>query len=232
MTTSQQHTGIDDAVRLLQRAQAAVNGGEPLEMLKALTASGYLDGLRRRLQKQWDALPSSEVDECIAQAVDAACAAVFQGRRIGTLGAWLWKASRNIADTKWRTDYSRRQDFDTAALPARPDPSETVREAAERRALEEARRKEAIRVARKLLPRTGHGQVVTVMEVLIDAAENRLPDLPASAIAEHVGISENAARTLVSRGLKRLRRLAEQEGVGVPTDLPETDTHDDGKVRR
>ncbi len=231
MTTSQQDAGIDDAVRLLQRAQAAVNGGEPLEMLEALTASGYLDGLRRRLQKQWDALPSSEVDECIAQAVDAACAAVFRGRRIGMLGAWLWKAARNIADDKWRSDYSRRQDFDTAALPARPA-SETVRETAERRALEDARRKEAIRVARELLPRTGHGQVVAVMEVLIDAADNELPDLPTSAIAEHVGISENAARTLVSRGLKRLRRLAEQEGVGLPMDFPDTDTDGDGRVRR
>lgn len=232
MATSEQHAGIDDAGRLLQRAQAAVNGGEPLEMLEALTASGYLDGLKRRLQKRWDALPPPEVDECIAQAVDAACDAVFQGRRIGMLGAWLWKAARNIADDKWRTDYSRRQDFDTAAVPARPDPSETVREAAERRALEEARRKEAIRVARELLPRIGHGQVVTVMEVLIDAAENGLPDLPASAIAEHVGISENAARTLVSRGLKRLRRLAEQEGASLTIDLPETDTDGDGKVQR
>lgn len=232
MTTSRQHAGLDDAARLMQRAQTAVNRGDPLDMLEALTTSGYLDGLRRRLQKQWETLPSTEVDECIAEAVDGACAAVFRGRRIGTLGAWLWKAARNIADDKWRSDYSRRQDFDTAALPTRPDPSETVREAAARRALEEARRKEAVRVARELLPRIGHGQVVAVMEVLIDAAENELPDLPPSAIAEHVGISENAARTLVSRGLKRLRRLAEQEGVGLPMDLPDTDTDGDGKVQR
>ena len=104
-------------------------------------------------------------------------------------------------------------------------------DAAERRDLAEAQRKEAIRIARGLLPRIGQGQVVAVMEVLIDAAENGLPDLPASSIAEQVGISKSAARTLVSRGLKRLRRLAEQEGVGMPMDLPDTDTDGDGRVQ-
>ena len=229
---NEKHAGIDDAAQLLERAQEAVNRGNTVKMLEALTASRYLDGLRRRLQKQWGTLPSSEVDECVAQAVDAACAAAFEGRRIGTLGAWLWKAARNIADDKWRLDYSRRQDFDTAAFPARIEAGETFREGAERRALEETRRKEAIRIARELLPRIGQGQVVAVMEILIDAAENGLPDLPASSIAEQVGISEHAARTLVSRGLKRLRRMAKQEGVVAPMDLPDTDTDDDGKVRR
>ena len=216
----------------MQRAQTAVNDGEPLKMLEALTASGYLDGLRRRLQKEWDALPSSEVDECIAKAVDSACAAVSRGRRISSLGAWLWKAARNIAYNTWRSDYSRRQDFDTIALSARPEPSETVREDAERRALEEARRKKAIRAARKLLPRIGHGQIVAVMEVLIDAVENELPDLPPSDIAEVVDISEDAARTLLSRGLKRLHRVAEEEGVEFPMDLPDTNMDGDTEVGR
>ena len=227
---NEQYAGIDDAARLLERAQEAANRGDPFKMLEALAASRYLDGLRRRLQKQWGALPWSEVDECIAQAVDAACAAVFEGRRIGILGAWLWKAARNIADDKWQSDYSRRHSADPASL-GRMEPSETFSEAEERRALGETRRREAIRIARELLPRIGQGQVVPVMEVLIDAAENGLPDLPASSIAEQVGISESAARTLVSRGLKRLRRLAGQEGVGAPINLPDTDTDDDGKVR-
>ena len=104
-------------------------------------------------------------------------------------------------------------------------PSETFEEVAEREALSEARRKEGIRVARELLPRLGQGQVVAVMAILIDAVENELPDLPPSSIAEQVGISEDAARTLVSRGLRRLGRLAEQEGVEVPMNLPDTDTH-------
>ena len=228
---SERHAGIDNAARLLGQAQEAVNRGDPVNMLDALAASHYLDGLTRRLQKQWgNSLPAQEVDDCIAQAVDAACAAVFKGRQVRNLGAWLWKAATNIADDKWRSDYSHRLDLDTAALPGRLELGGTFREDAERRDLGEMRRIEAIRIARGLLPRIGQGQVVDVMEVLIDAAEDRLPDLPASYIAEQVGISESAARTLVSRGLTRLRRLAEEEGVGMPMDLPDTDTGHEGQV--
>lgn len=224
--TSDRHPRDAEAARLLlQRAQEAVNDGEALKMLEALTASGYLDGLRRRLQTRWDSLPPSEVDECVAQAVDAALAAVSQGRRISTLGAWLWKAAWNRADDRWRSDYSRRGDFDTALHQAQMAPSETLEEVAEQHALREARRREAIRIARELLPRMGRGQVVAVMEVLVDGVENEIFDLPPSFIAEQVGISEDAARTLVSRGLRRLRRLAEQEGVALPMTLPDTDTH-------
>ena len=133
------------------------------------------------------------------------------------------KVANNTANDKWKRDYSRRRKLDSAALESGGESLD----AAERRDLAEAHRKEAIRIARGLLPRIGQGQVVDVMEVLIDAAENGLPDLPASSIAEQVGISENAARTLVSRGLQRLRRLVEEEGIGVLTDLPETDTDDD-----
>lgn len=225
---SEQDTKIEKAAQLLERAQHAVNRGDLVGMLDALTASGYLDGLTRRLQQKWgSSLPSPEVDDCIAQAVDAACAAVSEGRSIRKLGAWLWKAATNTANDKWRSDYARRRDFGNATMSVGVEAVETISEREERRELEEDRRKEAIRIARELLPRIGEGQVLDVMELLIDAAENGLPDLPASSIAEALGISDNAARTLVPRGLKRLRRLAEQAGVETPTDLPETDTDHD-----
>ena len=215
-----------DLARLLERAQQAVNQGDPVEMLDALSASRYLDGLTRRLQSKWGrSLPSSEVDDCVAHAVDEACAAVFEGRSIPNLGAWLWKAATNTANDKWRWYYAHRDDFDDATMKVGEEAGETVREREEREKLDEVRRKEAIRIARELLPRIGGGQVLDVMELVIDTAENELPDLPASSIAEALGISGNAARTLVSRGLKRLRRLAEDEGVEMPTDLPETNTY-------
>ena len=91
------------------------------------------------------------------------------------------------------------------------------------------RRTEAIRIARELLPRIGDGQVRVVTELVIDAAEDRLPDLPASSIADALGIKENAVRALVSRGMKRLRRLAEQEGVEPSTDFPEMTTDERGE---
>ena len=104
---SEQDTKIEKAAQLWERAQHAVNRGDLVGMLDALTASGYLDGLTRRLQQKWgSSLPSPEVDDCIAQAVDAACAAVSEGRSIRKLGAWLWKAATNTANDKWRSDYA------------------------------------------------------------------------------------------------------------------------------
>lgn len=221
---------MNDAAKLLEKAQQAVNRGDVVEMLEALTASRYLDGLARRLQSKWGgSLPWSEVDECIAQTVDAACAAVTGGRPIRSFGAWLWKSANNIADDKWRSDHDRRAEFDEASVPGALETEETEPERERRQELEELRRKEAIRLARELLPRIGGGQILDVMELVIDAAEDRLPDLPASSIAEALGISKSAARTLVSRGMKRLRRLAEEEGVEAPTDLPETDTDAEGE---
>ena len=225
---------MSDAAKLLERAQQAVNQGDVVALLEALTASRYLDGLTRRLQKKWGgSLPSTEVDDCIAQSVDAACAAVSRSRSIRSLGAWLWKAADKIADDRWRFDYGRRVEFDEDAVPAALDTCETEREREERQEFEEMRRREAVRIARELLPGIGDGQVRDVMELVIDAAEDELPDMPASSIADALGISNSAARALVSRGMKRLRRLAEREGVEAPTGLPEIDTdaeeeeHDD-----
>ena len=228
-----QQTQMNDASNLLERAQEAVNRGDVVTMLHALIESRYLDGLTRRLQKKWSrSLPWAEVDDCIARAVDAACAAVPSGRLIRSLGAWLWKSADNFANDRWRFDYSRRAEFDDNTIPAAIYTDEPDGERGRRHQLEEMRRSAGIRIARELLPRIGDGQVRDVIELVIDAAEDRLPDLPASSIADALEISKNAARALVSRGLKRLRRLAEQEGVEAPTDLPETDTkekeYDDG----
>ena len=212
----------------LLAAQHAVNQGDVVELLRALAASGYLDGLTRRLQKRWSgSLPWTEVDDCIAQSVDAAYAAVTRGRAIRSLGAWLWKSADKIANDRWRIDYGRRVEFNDDTLPAAFDENETECDREKRQELEDMRRREGIRIARVLLPQIGSGQVRDVMELVIDAADDGLPDLPASSIAEALGISSNAARTLVSRGMNRLRRIAEQEGVEAPTDLPDTEAEEE-----
>ena len=219
-----QQTQMNEAAKLLERAQQAVNRRDVGTMLHALTASRYLDGLTRRLQKKWGrSLPWTEVDDCIARSVDAACMAVSRGRPIRSLGAWLWKSADKIANDRWRFDYSRRAEFDDDTVSAVTYTNESDGESDKRQQLDEMRRSEAIRIARELLPRIGDGQVRDVITLVIDAAEDRLPDLPASSIADALGISNNAARALVSRGMKRLRRVAEQEGVEAPTDLLQTD---------
>ena len=215
---------FNDATKLLARAQQAANQGDVAGMLSALVESRYLDGLVRRLQRKWrGSLPRTEVDDCIARSVDVACDAVHKNRSIPNLGAWLWKAADNSANDRWTSDHAHRTDRYEGSLDV-ADPRETVREREERRQRKELRLRRAVRIAHELLPRIGEGQVRDVMELLIAAAEDGLPDLPASAIADALGISTNAARTLVSRGLRRLKRLAEQEGVEMPTDLPETES--------
>lgn len=223
-----QQTEMNEAAELLNRAQQAVNRGDVVTMLDALFASRYLDGLTRRLQKRWGgSLPWTEIDDCIAWSVEAAYEAVSCGRPIRCLGAWLWKSADNLANDRWRFDYSLRAEIDEDTVPGSPYTSETDHEMVNRQELDEIRRSEAIRIARELLPRIGDGQIRDVMELVIDAAEDKLPDLPAASIADALGISKSAARALVSRGMKRLRRLAEQEGVEAPTDLPETDTEEE-----
>ena len=219
---------IDDATALLERAQEALSRGNVAEMLLALAESRFLDGLTRRLQEKWgDVLPRIEVDDCIAKAVDAACAAAFRGHVIESLGAWLWKSADNMAHDKWRLEYRPRVVSDVEEISVKVGAGETGRERREREDIEEMRRQEAIRTARRLLPRIGEGQIVDVMELVVNAAEHRLPDLPASSIATALGINNNAARSLVSRGMKKLRRLAKEEGAEAPTGLPESDTEDD-----
>ena len=223
---NESYSRFDRATRLLQTAQDALNRGDVVTMLEALTASRYLDGLARRLQYKWHSLPSSAVDDSIAHAVDAACAAASRGRRVANLAAWLYKAADYTANDRWYRDYSRREDVDPDAVLVATDPRTVSPDPEDGSELGEEHRKHAIRVLRGLLPRVGEGQVVDVMALVIDAAEDGLPDLPSSSIAERLGISKNAARSLLSRGRKRLRRLAAQEGVGIPKDLPEKDLQD------
>jgi len=152
-------------------------------MVEALHASGYLDGLVRRLQKQWSHLPRADVDDCVAEAVNSAFEAVSGGRRISQLGAWLWKAVDNLASDRWRIEHQGRRSADDLPEDAN-DLDLDDEERARRDALADHRRSEAIRLARGLLPRVGHGQVIAVMEIVIETVEAGLPDLSAETVAE------------------------------------------------
>jgi len=165
----------------------------------------------------------------VAVAVDSAFSALSEGKAVRNLGAWLWKTAANTAQDRWRAEYVLRAgdetEIDGLAAPDAED--ECAR--TELEALDDFRRAEAIRLARELLPRIGDGQVVDVMELVIDAVALGLPDLPASEIADALAISEGSARKLVSRGLQRMRREAERAGIEMPENLQVTDTNDEGE---
>jgi DNA-directed RNA polymerase specialized sigma24 family protein len=181
----------------LQAAREAAEKREPAQMLEHLAASKFLDGLLKRLQQKWDALPETEIEDCVACAVDDLYDAIGSGRYVRNLDGWLWKVANNKADDTWRKDYRLRNDRNDE-LPEDPDESITDAERTRLDALAEHRRAEAIRFARRLIPRIGQGQIASMMELLLDAVEKRIPDLPSSIIADSLGISDTAARTLGS----------------------------------
>ncbi|WP_420346546.1 RNA polymerase sigma factor [Pelagibius sp.] len=217
-------TSSDD---LFTVARKAAEDRQPDRMIEALAASGFLDGLVRRLDAKWGQLPRMDIEDTVAKAVDGAYDALTQGRAIRSLGAWLWKAADNQANDRWRDDHSLRAagDGDIDGIPG--ETPSTDAERLDREELAEHRRAEAIRLARRLLPRIGQGQVVSVMELVIDAVEHGVPDLSPADIGDALGISSDAARTLLGRGFSRLRREARREGITFPDDLPGAEHADD-----
>ena len=197
--------------QLLLVAQDAARARDAVGMVAALQASGYLAGLVGRLQRQWPRLPREEVDDCVADSVSRAYEAVGQGQRILQLGGWLWKAAYNKAADRWESVRLQRSIDDDLADPSvvRMDPGQRIR--AEEEAVQ--LRSEAIQLARRLLPKVGHGQVLAVTQLLIEAVEAGEPDLPAEVVADTLGITAAAARALMSRGLERLHRAARHEGI-------------------
>ncbi len=211
--------GKSTAQEFLEVARQAAAAGQPDRMLEALVASGFLDGLTRRLENDWRGrLPRPEIEDCVAIAVDRAYDAVARGRPVRNLGAWIWKAASNKAVDRWNDDYELRAvvEFDSL-VDRRADPE--VDPDSEQR-LAEFRAKEAVRVARLLLPRIGQGQIVDVMTLVIDAVEQGLEDLSPSAIGETLALSASAVRSLLSRGFERLEREARREGITLPEAVP------------
>ena len=205
------------ANELFEIAKKAAAAKKPDEMIQALAASLFLDGLVLRLSNRWKRLPRSEIEECVARAVDNAYAYLAEKRHIANLGGWLYKVADNLAHDMWDKDYKHRTEDSEAVLSHIP--SEDRLPDAERLRqddIAESSKAEVIRLARELLPEIGHGQIVQVMELLIDAVEQDIPDLPPKDIADTLGITPAAARALLSRGFDRLARRARKRGIEIP----------------
>lgn len=220
---------------MLTQAQAAATARDAIGMVEALHASGYLAGLKRTLQRKWPRLPGADVDDSVAEAVEGAYTALSGGRRVGELGAWLWKAADNLANDRWDRDHAPMRDMDGVAELAAP--AEVTPEERERLdALADHRRAEAVRLARQLLASVGHGQVRDVMELVIDAVEAGEPDLPAEVVADALAIGRDAARALMSRGVLRLKAAARAQGIElpdeIPADLPDDDHNTDAPTQK
>lgn len=193
------------------RAGKAAQAGDALGLVAALSEARALDGLARRLRRQWPGLQATDVEAVVALAVDDLQATVASGEKVGNVMGWLFKVSHRKASRVVRPeDPLDQRGIDLLAAERWRSWSRTESDQDD---LVERRRAEAIRVARGLMPRLGQKNVQDVTTYLIDAVEAGRADLPHREVAEALGLSEGTVRVSMKRGLDRLARIARAEGL-------------------
>lgn len=205
----------DTQAAALAAAMEAARSGDALGMLSGLAQARLIDGLERWLARRFPALSASEADAIVAIAVQTTHDKIREGDRIDHLVRFLQKVAERRAMDALRNRkrlYEVPTDPETLAKYPDADHETTSRDL----------RSHAIEHARRLLPRVGSGNIQAVMGLLIDAVEAGRDDITSEEIAEAVDLTPATVRTLKSRGLKRLRKLAELEGLHelVPDDDP------------
>jgi DNA-directed RNA polymerase specialized sigma24 family protein len=187
--------------------EAIVASGDPraLATIKQLFESGFVDGLVRRLQRGWSLLDRAAIEDAVADAVLALYDALAAGRRVGSSEAYVFKVAGNRAQVLHRkiTDRDDHHDFDVA------EDSHLGSDGPGYVDL----RQEALRVARRLLPRLGQTNIERVMGMVFDAVEADVADISPSEIAEALGLSSTVVRQSLHRGFQRLERIALEEGL-------------------
>jgi len=199
--------GPNQRERLVE-AQGAAAAGDPLGMVAALFASGFLDGLTRRIQRGWPKIDSEVV---VADAVEALYEEVADGEKIHSIGAFLFKVASFKAGDEARKRERADRDARTAAELAHAEALPV--EQSDRDAL----RARALQLARSLLPEIGTGNVLRVMSCVFEAVAERRADLPEDEIAATLGLKKSTVHVLLFRGFGRLQRLAMKRGFTIPS---------------
>ena len=191
--------------------------------------TGLAEGLHRRLVRfverrfPFESAKGEFAESVVAEAFDGVLEAHSRGQTIRNPSAWLFKVAKRIAVRRIQEAESLQDDPDAvvASLHGEIANDGLAAERERRGVLVEA----ALTHAERLLPRVGTGQVLEVMSLFLEAIRNGVDDFPPSEIAEILGISASQARTLLHRGLQRLHREAEREGIPLPSGL-DPEPHD------
>ena len=204
--------------RLLQAAKEAGRRGDASAMLESRWSAGAIQGVTRRLRQCWQALNVHDVDEAVAEGIDALYLAVREGRPVSDPVCYLYKASDHKAYDLYQ-DRCRETPCDGAILdmrnagePAQPSPVPNELSAEERRAL-------AIAAARAAIPRLGQQNIQMVMAYTITAVEQGIEDLTSAQVGEALGLKAATVRTLWMRGFERLAREARLFGSEILPEL-------------
>ena len=198
----------------LARAHESAARSDAVGMLRALDESCLLDGIVRYLSNRWQSVHVDDLEFIVGEAVDAFYSTVKSGTRVRHVAAWLSKAAFRMT----YNFHAARKEVPNADLSNYED----YRSDSTIIADHDARRKNALQFARRMLPTLGEDNVQRVIEYLLDAVEAGREDLPAQEIADAMGVTSNTVRTWMSRGLRRLTRRARDEGLTrADFDVPE-----------
>ena len=198
----------------LKRAAACAKAGDPVGMITALAEQRALDGFQRAFAHRYSKLPDTAIEEAIAGALDKAYAEIQGGKKITSLGSWLWKVIENDLNDAWITEYKNREVYDETKHSDLVEGGATDGPKEQDVGIDRERlRVEAVRLAREMIPTLGQANLVRVMTVLVDAIEAGIDDLPHATIAEALDLRPDTVRVLVFRGLERMARAAEARGL-------------------
>ncbi|MFC1678650.1 RNA polymerase sigma factor [Elusimicrobiota bacterium] len=231
---------------LLQKAYEAAASGKADETVEALFSSRAVDGLVRQLHYRWINLSETDVRFAVAQGIEVLLADIRGGKKILDLMSYLYKvAHRKAIDIyRARTRLARRHGLDQNGDPVHTDSEDTADRSAD--PLEiltapapdsdgEERRKVVLAAARRLLPRVGEGNILSIGEYILDSIAEGYKDLSYRQVADAVGLSVSTVRVLVSRFWERMEREAKREGwvgkdfTALSLLLEEPDLDDEGE---
>ena len=203
---------IEQKVKMYHEiAQDAANKREPLVLLNALGQDYVLDGLTRQLRVKWSFIPLEDLDDIVAASVDRLYVAICDGTQVTNVMGYLWKTADHKAqeyDRKYKKEKSI--GFEQLDMFSTPSPNPSLDAELDQR---EVMRREAIAIARRLLPKIRSQNIQEVLGYLINAVEIGVEDLPNQQIADALGLSLRTVRDCLYRGLKRLSKLAYEDGV-------------------
>jgi DNA-directed RNA polymerase specialized sigma24 family protein len=197
-------------------------------MLIALHESKVLDGLVRRLGARWRTLHETDLDYIVGGAVDVFYQTVSGGKDIKNVVAFLWKVcwrrACDLHEARSRESADGLNDVETPAEEVPDDKASATRD---------KRRRQAVAIARSLLPRLGQQNVQAVMSYVLDAVEAKREDVPNQEIADALGISLVTVKNSLSRAFRRLERIAREEGLarsGLDVTVLGVDTPDGDSI--
>lgn len=190
-------------------AQEAASLGDPVRLFEILTEEFALDGLVRRLQSAWSTIPSDEIDEIVADSIEALYYKIREGGIITNAVGFIWKTayfkSQEYHRKQGKIEKIRLEDLDEFTEITTDELSDVE----EREKL----RKQAVKIARSLLPKLRSANVQNVLKYVIDAVDKGLDDVSNQEISEALDLSVKTVKNCLHRGFERLSRIAQEENI-------------------